>query len=209
MRDLSRGAQRGSPSTRSPRPIPRHGDRAQDRSFGVDDRATIVRMTDRLDHDRSSSTAGSLVAASSQRRIVSTIAAVLVGLSMLTSCSGNSTPMIRGTPISSFACPPRSAGGQLDHIGVADVTAVVLCPLSANGAAVTLGPSDPTFRPLLQALASPDRARTHGACLTYADIPQTVEVKEATAFDLVHIPVDQCGHYQKTALTELTKARSG
>jgi hypothetical protein len=100
-------------------------------------------------------------------------------------------------------------GARLEHIQGAEVTAILLCPSQATGAPVTLEPPNPQFRPLLAALAIADEKATHGNCLMYGDIPQTVEVKLQSEAALVLIPVDKCGHYNERVKTELNRARSG
>lgn len=101
-------------------------------------------------------------------------------------------------------------------MGISEVIAVLLCPLTsplpAQGAPVTISYSNPAFAGLLTALAAADIKAPKNkpiACPAYADVPQTVEAETSSAAMVVHIPTDECGHYQSAAIFALMRGRFG
>jgi hypothetical protein len=138
---------------------------------------------------------------------------LLVATLLLSSCWGSHAPVsaVRGTSIANFACPATSRAGPAIRISPATVTALRLCRGAipyGTGAEVDLTSSDATFGPLVAALAAPDLPTDHGPCLTYGDLPEVIEARSATAFLIVHIPVDGCKHYQRDVINAISKARS-
>ena len=149
--------------------------------------------------------------------------AVLVG-AVTTSCSTAKHPnpppspnVLRGSSLSAAVCPAPTPPGSPMTMRADEVTVILLCPLPSEnpsptrGAPTTVSASNPAFAGLLAALATPDiEAKGERiACPTYADIPQTVEAQSPAAVMVVHIPIDECGHYQSGPLFALMRARFG
>jgi len=149
------------------------------------------------------------------------MALVAMAAGVVASCSASKHPsfpppsdLLRGSRLTAVECPAPTRAGSAMTLRVSEVTAVLLCPLAVpplmQGGSVTLSQSNPAFVGLLTALAAADiKANKRIACPAYADIPQTVQAETASAVMVVHIPVDECGHYQQGALFALMRARFG
>lgn len=120
--------------------------------------------------------------------------------------------LIRAVSLPAYSCVATSHGGPIT-LATGDVKQIRLCPLqtaTGRGPADTLGPGDPSFARLLDALTTPDgHSRPGTACPEYADVTQNVIARTASGPALLHIPVDGCGHYLSGPLSILTAARRG
>jgi hypothetical protein len=119
--------------------------------------------------------------------------------------------VLRGLPVTSFACPPnliRAVGGVPVPLPASDVTEFLLCPMPfpQHSRAVRVIAGNVHFGLLLRALTAPDLPPSTGLCPMYADAVQVILAKTRTVVMRAAIPVDGCGHYQHVDV--LTAARA-
>jgi len=114
---------------------------------------------------------------------------------------------LRGTQASSIRC--ASTVWQPDDTTAVTLPAapvrVVICPLPMPNPVHKTADLRPPPADLLHALALPDTPKPTGsayACAAYADVPRLIyaEVPGGQLY-LLHLPVDECGHYLASVLT--------
>jgi len=140
---------------------------------------------------------------------------VFFGVAVIAGCASakpkaTQSPGLRGTAMSTFACPARPTIPAAKPVAIDGARALRLCPLDAPGLqpkTVTVTAYQPVFASLITALSVPDDPATRGACPAYADLPQTVLAQTSRCVYQVAIPVDGCMHYQRAALDALSRAR--
>jgi hypothetical protein len=134
------------------------------------------------------------------------------GAATAPSGGGSGATTLRAVRTRSFECGAPTLAAQVVRVPVADIVAVMVCPLELNGASAsphTIGPSSSAYAPLLSALSAPDQPRTAHACPAYAEVAETVMARTPSGAFRVSIPVDSCGHHQLPAASPLQNVPAG
>jgi hypothetical protein len=131
------------------------------------------------------------------------------------SATGPATPVptsgVRGVPVAKAECSeagastPNAVGAKLEH--VVDIESLVSCEWRSSGLQqFTISTSSAAFPHVIASLSAPDEAPTTGVCAMYVDVQRQVIAITPTKAFAIHIPVDECNHYQTDALAALNNA---
>jgi hypothetical protein len=115
--------------------------------------------------------------------------------------------------VQAFACPPHVVTPSAKPAPIGTPQTFLLCALEMPGQAsrnVTVAAGGSAFDSLVSALSRADEpAPGPGTvCALYADLVQVVLAKTDAGVYRISIPVDGCGHYERSALTALQAARA-
>lgn len=112
-----------------------------------------------------------------------------------------------------LACPMPVVSPSAKPAPIGTPQTFLLCALDMPGQPsknITVAAGGPAFDALVSALSRADEpAPGPGTvCALYADLAQVVLAKTDAGVYQVSIPVDGCGHYERSALTALQAARA-
>jgi hypothetical protein len=115
--------------------------------------------------------------------------------------------------VQALACLPHVVAPSAKPAPIGTPRAFLLCALEMPGQPsrnITVDAGGSVFDSLVSALSPADEpAPGPGTvCALYADLVQVVLAKTDAGVFQVSIPVDGCGHYQRSALTALQAARA-
>jgi hypothetical protein len=115
--------------------------------------------------------------------------------------------------VQALACPVRVVSPSAKPARIDAPQTFLLCALDMPGQPsenITVAAGRPAFDALVSALSRADEpAPGPGTvCALYADLAQVVLAKTGAGVYQVSIPVDGCGHYERSALTALQAARA-
>ncbi len=135
-------------------------------------------------------------------------------VSSSTTAPAPSASGLRGVVVRAWACPADVVSPGAKRAPIDTPQTFLLCALDMPGQPskpVEVAAGRPAFDSLLSALSRADEpAPGPGTvCALYADVTQVVLAKTGAGVYQVSIPVDGCGHYERSALTALQAARSG